>query len=45
MVRENWRQLSDEVVRTLSMWSIAGMTVVRFGVPQEKKSVASLNIC
>jgi hypothetical protein len=27
------------------MWSIAGITVVRLGVPREKKSVASLKIC
>ena len=42
MVKENWRGLSDEVARTLSMWSIAGITIVRFGVPHEKKSMASL---
>ena len=44
MVRENWRGLSDEVVRTLSMWSISGITIVRFGVPCEKKSVVLLKI-
>ena len=33
---------SDDVVRTLSMSSMAGMTVARLGVPQEKNSVASL---
>ena len=27
------------------MWSMVGMTVARFGVPQEKNNVASLNIC
>jgi len=28
----------------LSMWSMAGMTVVRLGVPREKKRVVSLKI-
>jgi len=37
--------VSNDVVRTLSMWSIAGITVAKFGVPHEKKRVASLNIC
>jgi hypothetical protein len=32
------------LVRVSSIWSIAGMTVARLGVEQEKKSVASLNI-
>ena len=36
--------LSDAVARVLSIWSIAGMTVARFGVPREKNSIASLNI-
>jgi hypothetical protein len=44
MDREN-RRLSDVVARTLSMWFMAGMTIARFGVPQEKNNVASLNIC
>ena len=34
--------LFELVTRTLSMWSIAGMTVERLGVPQEKNSVVSL---
>ena len=33
---------SDDVVRTLSMSSMAGTTVARLGVPREKNSVASL---
>ena len=37
--------LSDEVARTLSIRSIAGMTVARFSMPQEKNNVASLKIC
>lgn len=36
--------LSDTVARTLSIWSIAGITVARLGVPLEKKRVASLKI-
>ena len=36
---------SDEVARTLSIRSIAGTTVARFGVPREKNNVASLKIC
>ena len=32
------------VMRCSSMWSMAGMMVVMLGVPQEKKSVVSLNI-
>ena len=36
--------LSDVVARVLSIWSIARMTAARFGVPQEKNSVKSLNI-
>jgi hypothetical protein len=35
---------SDVVASTLSIMSMAGITVVRFGVPREKKSVASLKI-
>jgi hypothetical protein len=27
------------------MWSMAGMTIARFGVLQEKNNIASLNIC
>ena len=43
--RQNWRVLRAPVVSTLSMWSMAGITVARFSVPsQEKKSVASLKI-
>ena len=45
MARENLCGISDDVARTLSMWSIAGITVAKFGVPCEKKRVASLNIC
>ena len=33
------------VARCLSMWSIAGITMAMLGMPREKKSVASLNIC
>jgi hypothetical protein len=32
------------VVRTLSMCSMAGITVARLGVPREKNIVASLKI-
>src|SRR5260221_14380950 len=42
---ENLEALSADDARTLSMWSIAGMTVARFGVPREKYNVASLKIC
>lgn len=31
------------LVKELSIWSIAGMTMARFGVSREKKRVASLN--
>jgi hypothetical protein len=34
----------DDVVRTLSMRSMAGMMVARLGVPQEKNRVVSLKI-
>jgi hypothetical protein len=44
IARENWYGQSDEVARTLSMWSIAGITVARFGVPCKKKRVVSLKI-
>ena len=37
--------LSDVVVRTSSMWSIAGITVARFGESHKKKRVACLRIC
>ena len=37
-------KLRDSVVRTSSMWSMAGITVARDGVECEKKSVASLKI-
>lgn len=30
------------LVRTVSMWSIAGMTMARLGVSREKNNVASL---
>ena len=33
--------LREYVERTWFMWSIAGMTVARFGVEREKYSVAS----
>jgi hypothetical protein len=32
------------VAKRSSIWSIAGMTVARFGVPREKNRVASLRI-
>jgi hypothetical protein len=42
MARESLDEESVDVLRTLSIWSIAGMTVARFGVPREKNVVASL---
>jgi hypothetical protein len=45
MAGENLYGVSDDVARTLSMWSIAGITVAKLGVLREKKRVASLNIC
>src|SRR6266545_5725012 len=45
IVGENLEALPADVARTLSMWSIAGMMVARFGVPCEKYNVASLKIC
>ena len=36
MGRESFHALFKLMARTLSMWSIAGMTVRRLGVPQEK---------
>jgi hypothetical protein len=40
--RDNLDDESDDIVRTLSISSMAGMTVARLGVPREKNSVASL---
>ena len=44
IARENSDDDLDDVVRTLSMRSMAGMTVARLGVPREKNKVASLKI-
>ena len=44
MARENLDDGDDDVVRTLLMRSMAGMTVARLGVPREKNNVASLKI-
>ena len=42
IARENLDDGLDEVVRTLSMTSMAGMTVARLGMSQEKNNVVSL---
>jgi len=44
IVRQKLDNESDDLVRTPSMCSMAGMTVPRLGVPQEKNIVASLKI-
>ena len=44
IARENLDDDLDDVVRTSLMSSMAGMTVARLGVPQEKNKVASLKI-
>jgi hypothetical protein len=44
IARQNLDDESDDVVRTLSMCSMAGITVARLGVPREKNIVASLKI-
>jgi hypothetical protein len=44
MGRENLDADFDDVVRTLSIRSMAGMTVARLGVSREKNKVASLKI-
>jgi len=42
IARDNLDDESDDVVRTLSISSMAGMMVARLGVPQEKNNVTSL---
>ena len=37
--------LCADVVNSMSMWSMAGMTAARVGVEHKKKNVASLRIC
>ena len=44
LIASGYVELSAAVARCASMWSMAGMTVARLGVPQEKKRVASLKI-
>jgi hypothetical protein len=44
MAIKNLYGLSEPEVRTLLMWSMAGMMVARLGVPREKNKVASLKI-
>jgi len=44
IARENLDDDLDDVVRTLLMSSMAGTTVARLGVPQEKNKVVSLKI-
>jgi len=45
MGASNLERLRESVVSFLSMMSIAGITVARFGVECEKNSVTSLSIC
>ena len=40
--RDNVDDESDDIMRTLLISSMAGMTVARLGVPQEKNNVMSL---
>jgi hypothetical protein len=42
IARENLDEESVDTLRTLSIWFIAGRTVARLGMPQEKNIVASL---
>jgi hypothetical protein len=44
IARQNFCEASDIVAIMLLIMSMAGITVARFGVPQEKNSVASLKI-
>jgi hypothetical protein len=41
-VREDLDKELVDVLRNFSIWSIAGRTVARLGVPREKNIVASL---
>jgi len=44
IARQNFCEVSDVVAIMLSITSMAGITIARFGVPREKNSVASLKI-
>jgi hypothetical protein len=43
IARDNLDDGSEDVVRILSIYCMAGMTVARLGVLREKNSVVSLN--